>query len=253
MTQIQEPFNFLSLLFKKQTKYRDEHNEHITSVSPYLHYLQKKQQGIYRYSRQSNLDNLNKESKEEDFTVFSKVTRENVRKISDFLDQLQYKIDRENKQNILKDLHQTLDNLHEECEEEGFEVFSEVARNNARKVLDFLYDHFPQYEYDIYPTEDREIAVDCDTEKGGVLVLCDSEKSLAYFATFDHKNSHFRCDHFEEFYYPLQTVYKKLNPVLISEHFHSSTRLSELSEDKNNYRPKTSLETLSQDTYAKTA
>ena len=138
MTQIQEPFNFLSLLFKKQTKYRDEHNEHITSVSPYLHYLQKKQQGIYRYSRQSNLDNLNKESKEEDFTVFSKVTRENVRKISDFLDQLQYKIDRENKQNILKDLHQTLDNLHEECEEEGFEVFSEVARNNARKVLDFF-------------------------------------------------------------------------------------------------------------------
>ena len=97
---------------------------------------------------------------------------------------------------VLKKLHGILDHeIDKECEEEEFEKFSEVARENARKVLDFIYNKFPQYTYDIYPTEDQEIAINCNPQKGkGVLVLCNSTGSLAYFATWDKENGMFRCN-----------------------------------------------------------
>ena len=111
--------------------------------------------------------------------------------------------------NIIKDvifenLYKTLDNLSEECKKEGFQQFSEVAKENAKKILKATYDKFPDYEYYIYPTEDREIAIDCNPQKGrGILILCDSNDSVAYFSTLDGKNSRFRCDNIEDFPYDL--------------------------------------------------
>ena len=100
----------------------------------------------------------------------------------------------------LKAAHAALDSAHEECGEEEFERFSETARENARCILDSVCKKFPGYEYDIYPTEEWEIAVDCHFAKGrGILMLCDSKGSLAYFAAYDGKNSLFRCDDIDQF------------------------------------------------------
>lgn len=118
------------------------------------------------------------------------------------IQQLQIMI--QNKISTFRNLHRTLDSLDEACKEEGFEVFSEKAQENAQKVLNAVYERFPDYEYYIYPTEDREIAIDCNPQKGkGILILCDSNGSVAYFSTLDGKNSRFRCDNIEDFPYEL--------------------------------------------------
>ena len=110
---------------------------------------------------------------------------------------------------ILKHLHETLDHLHRECEEEGFEKFSEIARTNAKKILNFIYTKFPNYNYDIYPTANREIFITCNPQKKkGISILCDSNGSVAYFLTWDGKNSRFRCDEIsDEFYHLLIKVF----------------------------------------------
>ena len=143
-----------------------------------------------------------------------------------------------NSHQTLDSLHKTLDHLHEECAEEGFEVFSEVARNNARKVLDFLYNHFPQYEYDIYPTEDREVAIHCNPQKGrGGSILCDSEGDIAYFITIDGRNSRFRCNHLSEF--PFKVLKKKFTElysenVLNHQNYSTTSLKSNLSLSSEN-------------------
>ena len=115
----------------------------------------------------------------------------------------------------LRNLHRSLDKLQKECKDEGFEVFSEKARENARQILNAIYQNFPDYEYYIYPTEDREIAIDCNPQKGkGVLILCDSKGSVAYFSTSDGKNSRFRCDNIENFPYELLwKIFKEFSKI----------------------------------------
>ena len=104
-----------------------------------------------------------------------------------------------NKENICK----ILENLHRECEEEGFETFDEKARTNARKILDFLCEKFPEYDFDVYPTEDREIEIYHTPGKGrGILITCDSEGSVAYFKT-DDKDSRHRCQDINDFPFEL--------------------------------------------------
>ena len=108
------------------------------------------------------------------------------------------------KDKTLKKLNDTIMNLHEECKEEGFQKFSEIARKNAKQILRFIYSEFPKYEYYIYPTEDREIAIDCNPQKGkGILVLCDSNGGVACFATFEGKNRRFRYNSIDDFSYRL--------------------------------------------------
>ena len=105
---------------------------------------------------------------------------------------------------VFKDLYDTLDNLHEECKAEGFQQFSETAEKNAKEILKAVYKNFPEHEYYIYPTEDREVAIDCNPQKGkGILILCDSDGGVAYFSTLEGKNSRFRCDNIEDFPYEL--------------------------------------------------
>ena len=114
---------------------------------------------------------------------------------------------------ILKHLHKTLEHLHKECEEEGFEKFSEIARTNAKQILNFIYTKFPNYNYDIYPTANREIFITCNPQKKkGVSILCDSNGSVAYFLTWDGKNSRFRCDEIDdEFYHLLIKIFTKFD------------------------------------------
>lgn len=114
------------------------------------------------------------------------------------------KIIEEYKYKKFKLLYKTLDNLYKECEEEGFQKFSETAEKNAKQILRFIYSEFPKYEYYIYPTEDREVAVDCNPQKGkGILTLCDSDGGVACFASFDGKNRRFRYDSIDDISYNL--------------------------------------------------
>ena len=117
------------------------------------------------------------------------------------------------KNSIFENLYKTLDNLHEECTKEGFQKFSEIAKKNAKQILKATYENFPDYEYYLYPTEDRKIAIDCNPQKGkGILILCDSNGSVAYFSTLAGKNSRFRCDDIEDFPYKLLwKAFKGLN------------------------------------------
>lgn len=100
----------------------------------------------------------------------------------------------------IKKLYSDLNNLHKECEEEGLDPIDEKAIENAHIILEIVYTNFPNHEYHIYPTEDREVAIDCTPQKGrGVLILCDSMGGVAYFATLNGKNSRFRCDSIDDF------------------------------------------------------
>ena len=128
-------------------------------------------------------------------------------------------------QQILKnDILKNLRNLHKECEEEGFQKFLEIARENAKQILNFIYSRFPNYNYHIYPTEDREVAINCTLQKGkGILVLCDSNGGIACFATFEGKNHRFRYDNIDSFSYRL--LYETFENLDV-EKKHSSTSFS---------------------------
>ena len=122
------------------------------------------------------------------------------------------------KDNILKKLHRSIENLNDECEEEGFAAVSNQAKESAKQILNAVYNKFPDYEYHIYPTEDREIAFDCNPQKGkGVLILCDSKGGVAYFSTVSGRNSRFRCDCIADFPYEhLWKIFKQLDEKRIS-------------------------------------
>ena len=92
-----------------------------------------------------------------------------------------------------------LESLHEECKEEGYEVFDEIARTNAKKILDFLCKNFPDHDYDIYPTDDREINIEFYSLKGRILILCDSKGSVAYFKGLNGKINRHRYQDIDEF------------------------------------------------------
>ena len=98
--------------------------------------------------------------------------------------------------------YKTLENLHKECEEEGYEVFDEIARTNAEKILDFLSKEIPNFDYYIHPTEDREIAIDYTQSEGsgkGLLILYTSDGEMAYFKTHNGKNDRVRVNNIIEF------------------------------------------------------
>ena len=113
----------------------------------------------------------------------------------------------------LKKLHAAIENLDYECEEEGFGAVSDRAKENARRILNAVYQKFPENKYYIYPTEDREIAFDCNPQKGrGALILCDSSGGAACFSTLDGRNSRFRCDSIADFPYDyLWKIFKQFD------------------------------------------
>ena len=97
------------------------------------------------------------------------------------------------------DLDKILEGLYKFCKEEGFELFSNKAKETAIQIIKFTTNHYPDYDWDIYPTGDQEIAIDCTLENGGLLILCDSNGELAYFKTLHGKNSRYRCQEINNF------------------------------------------------------
>ena len=117
------------------------------------------------------------------------------------------------RERILESLYKTLNSLHEECKEENFQVFSETARKNAKQILTFVYNNFPNYDYHVYPTENREIAINCNPQKGkGISVLCDSNGGIGCFATFDGKNRRSRYSNIDRFLFRfLYEIFEELD------------------------------------------
>ena len=118
-----------------------------------------------------------------------------------------------------RELKSVLEDLYEECKEEGYEVFSEKAKENAFEMLDFVKNN-SKYNWSIYPTEDQEIAINCTPEKGrGLLILCDSRGSIAYFKVFDGRNAGYnRSPNIEDFPFSLlKTELSLLNPYLYDD------------------------------------
>ena len=112
-----------------------------------------------------------------------------------------------------------IENLHQECEEEGYEASSEIARKNAKDILLRLCRKFPNNEYFIYPTEDREIAIDCNpVDKRGILILCDSDGGLAFFVTIDGKNNRHHFDQYSDF--PDDLLWKSFDKM--ENYYHAS-------------------------------
>ena len=118
---------------------------------------------------------------------------------------------RSNKEGILNNI---LEDLYKECKEEGYEVFSDKAKENAFEMLDFVKNN-SKHNWSIYPTEDREIAINCTPEKGkGLLILCDSKGSVAYFKVFDERNTRYRCQNIKDFPFDLLKNRVKLSKSL---------------------------------------
>ena len=71
----------------------------------------------------------------------------------------------------LSDLEQAVN----EARDEGFQPPSDEALQNAERLLRDMY-RLRRYRFEVYPTEDREIAVSAPGGRGrSVLVLCDSD------------------------------------------------------------------------------
>ena len=71
----------------------------------------------------------------------------------------------------LRDLREASD----EASEEGFPQPSDIALENAERLLGEVYGIFPR-RFEVYPTPDGEIAIDApDGQERSVILLCDSE------------------------------------------------------------------------------
>lgn len=75
----------------------------------------------------------------------------------------------------LSDALYDLRDASDEAREEGFPVPSDIAVENAGRLLSEMYGILPR-SYEVYPTPDGEIAIDAPGGRGrSVLLLCDSE------------------------------------------------------------------------------
>ena len=118
-----------------------------------------------------------------------------------------------------------VNSLYIECKEEGYEEFSEKALDTARSILQLLCHKFLDHEYSIYPTEDREIAIDYNpVDKKGILILCDSEGGIAFFAAINGENSRYRCDDYSSF--PHHLLWKYFARIDNNHQLDSSTDIS---------------------------
>ncbi len=86
-------------------------------------------------------------------------------------------------------------------------------------MLDFVKNN-SKYNWSIYPTKDREIAINCTPEKGkGLLILCDSRGSIAYFKVFDGRNAGYnRSTNIKDFPFSLlKTELSLLDPYIYGD------------------------------------
>lgn len=97
-----------------------------------------------------------------------------------------------------------VDQVDEESREEGYKLCSPVAKNNAKRILRAIYKQFVNcdYDFDVYPTRQQEVAVGYTPKKGhSLLILCDSQASVACFSVAGAKKSRFRHSDISDFCY----------------------------------------------------
>ncbi len=75
----------------------------------------------------------------------------------------------------LREALHDLDDAVTEAKEEDYPIPTDLARSNARRLLTTLYAIFP-HRFEVYPTQDGEIAIDVTGGFGrSVLLLCESD------------------------------------------------------------------------------
>ena len=75
--------------------------------------------------------------------------------------------------------HQVMQEVLEEAREEGYPKPSEIALKNAESILQSFWLLRPDLPYEIYPTGEGEVIVDCPAMKGySVIVICLTDGSL---------------------------------------------------------------------------
>ena len=83
----------------------------------------------------------------------------------------------------LSDLAQVAD----EAREDGFEPPPELAIRNADRLLRDMYAR-RRCRFDVYPTQDREVAIYAPEDERSVLVLCGPEGSVRCSVNLNGKN-----------------------------------------------------------------
>ena len=93
-------------------------------------------------------------------------------------------------------LMQQIDNINNECTLEGYKKCSPLVQKNAKIILQAMYDASTDlfgYEFEVYPNEDGELAIDCTPSDGaGVLTLCSPDDSVACFQVRHGVKNRFR-------------------------------------------------------------
>ena len=93
----------------------------------------------------------------------------------------------------LNDALGDLRNATDEASEEAFPFPSDVALENANRLLRELYRISPR-RYEVYPTQDGEIAIDAPGGAGqSVVLLCDSDGGVLCLVNMhgDHRRAHY--------------------------------------------------------------
>ena len=127
-----------------------------------------------------------------------------------------------------EELNQSLDTMHDECEDEGFEIFDEKARENARQIINILLENFPAHEYCIYPTEDREVAIYCKPQFGrSLLILSASDGKISFYLSVENESFIFKHDSFKNIKENLKFIFNKLEDGIAVYNLVTSTKFPE--------------------------
>ena len=62
--------------------------------------------------------------------------------------------------------------VYQHCREEGYDYPTPAAVYRARFVLDAMQDVYDTYEHDVYPTDGRDVIVDCGAGKARFIFHC---------------------------------------------------------------------------------
>ena len=98
--------------------------------------------------------------------------------ISSYNEAIAFKFDEIAHNSLLTDALNDLHKATEEAHEEGFPIPSNIAIRNSEELVKKVYGIFPS-RFEVYPTQDGEIAVDIYNGKGSsVILLCESAGAI---------------------------------------------------------------------------
>lgn len=118
----------------------------------------------------------------------------------------------------LYDALRDLENAGNEAREEKFPVPSDISIGNARRLLHAMYSILPR-RFEVYPTPDREIAIDVRGGLGyGVLLLCESDGGVLCLVSMN--GAHRRARYSDAHTLPNGFVREALLELEAREHAH---------------------------------